>query len=188
MSASPINGSSFISSLGAVFDFATKDIHNKLAIIDEHLSLDSVNYATIQKMVEFEMRTGRYKTKQKHLEPGKPLPNGCRTVLRLHRALNFIKLLLDETRRAPIDADMDTIAWNAYQETLGTHHPWIIQKTVHAAIKLTAPSREMFIEKLLQDRKMDELVMILADLVQACDTIDKTTEDLFKTNNLLNLV
>ncbi|CAF1010606.1 unnamed protein product [Didymodactylos carnosus] len=179
----------FVSSLGVVFDFATKDLRNKLLILEEHLKIDPTNYETIQKMVDYEVRTGRCRTKEllTKMEAGKPLPNGCRTLLRLHRALGFIKLFLSEMRLAPTDASSAKIAWNAYTSTLGRYHAWIIQQTIHAAIKLTIPTREQLIEKMICNRSAEELDAIARDLVEACNKIEQTTQDLYEKNNLLNL-
>ena len=53
-----------------------------------------------------------------YFRSGKPLPNGCRTLLRLHRALAFISAFLNEMRTAPDDASSASIASNAYSATL----------------------------------------------------------------------
>ena len=42
---------SFVASLGTVFEWATKDLSNKLVIFKEHQRLDPVNYQSIQSMI-----------------------------------------------------------------------------------------------------------------------------------------
>jgi hypothetical protein len=82
-------------------------------------------------MISHEIESGRIQTKDTSLfiQPGKPLPNGCRTLLRLHRALDFISAFLTEMRTAPDDASSATIAWNAYTATLGRFHAWPVKHT-----------------------------------------------------------
>jgi hypothetical protein len=129
---------SFVSSLGAVFEWAIKDLNQKLIILTEYQNLDPVNYHSIQSMIDYEVKTGRVKTKETTvlLSSGKPLPNGCRTLLRLHRALAFISSFLSEMRLAPDDASSASIAWNAYSATLGRFHAWPVRHTYDLSIEI----------------------------------------------------
>ena len=122
---------SFVTSLGSVFGWAIKDLANKLLVLKEHLRLDPVNYHSIQSMIEYEIRSDRVKTRDTAiiLPSGKPLPNGCRTLLRLHRALAFISSFLTEMRVAPDDASSASLAWNAYSTTMAKFHSWPVRHT-----------------------------------------------------------
>jgi hypothetical protein len=122
---------SFVASLGAVFEWATKDLSNKLVIFKEHQRLDPVNYQSIQSMILYEIESGRIQSRDTSLllPNGKPLPNGCRTLLRLHRALAFIAAFLSKMRTAPDDASSASIAWNAYSATLARFHLWPVRYT-----------------------------------------------------------
>jgi len=82
-------------------------------------------------MIKYEIESGRVLTKDTSLfiQPGKPLPNGCRTLLRLHRALAFISAFLSEMRLASDDASSASIAWNAYSVTLAKFHSWPVRHT-----------------------------------------------------------
>lgn len=82
-------------------------------------------------MIDYEVQSGRTKTRDTplHMKSGKPLPNGCRTLLRLHRALAFIALFLNQMRKAPDDASSASIAWHAYSATLGHFHSWPVRQT-----------------------------------------------------------
>ncbi len=242
---------SFVASLGTVFEWATRDLSFKLLILKEHQRLDPINYETIQSMILYEIKSGRVQTKDTSLfiEPGKPLPNGCRTLLRLHRALAFISAFLSEMRTAPNDASSATIAWNAYSATLGRFHSWPVKHTyenefffktfqlnyrgcsnfivrknfgraeIHAtpirmkelkryfllkfcfsmkviifflfrirvAIKLTLPTREDLIDKLLSKRSADDIDLYTDEIVRSCNIIERTTQELFETHNLTKL-
>lgn len=123
--------SSFVASLGSVFEWAIKDLTNKLLVLKEHQRLDPINYRSIQSMISYEVESGRVKTRDTpmFLPTGKPLPNGCRTLLRLHRALAFISSFLTEMRTAPDDASSASIAWNAYSTTMARFHSWPVRHT-----------------------------------------------------------
>lgn len=122
---------SFVASLGAVFEWAIKDLNQKLIILREHQRLDPIHYHSIQSMVEYEVQSGRVQHKETSImiSSGKPLHNGCRTLLRLHRALAFISSFLSEMRVATDEASSASIAWNAYSSTLGQFHSWPVRHT-----------------------------------------------------------
>ncbi|UJR15733.1 hypothetical protein I4U23_002668 [Adineta vaga] len=179
----------FVSSLGAIFDWAIKDLTHKLLILREHQRLDPLNYDSIQSMIAYEVKTDRIKTKDTTLilSSGKPLPNGCRTLLRLHRALAFISSFLSQMRMASDNESSAAIAWNAYSSTLGHFHSWPVRHTIHAAIKLTVPDRQTLVDKLLNKRNPDEVETISLDIIKACNVIETTTQELFQKHHLTRL-
>ena len=196
---------SFVGSLGAVFEWAIKDLNHKLLILREHQRLDPVHYHSIQSMIDYEVRSGRVKLKETSLfiAPDKPLFNGCRTLLRLHRALAFISSFLSQMRTASDDASSLSIAWNAYSSTLGRYHSWLVRQTygssispvpsacipfrIHAAIKLTVPDRQTLIRKLLSEGSSNDIDALSVDIVQSCNTIEQTTRALFDIHHLTDL-
>ncbi|CAF3489317.1 unnamed protein product [Rotaria sp. Silwood1] len=179
----------FVCSLGTVFEWATKDLSGKLIMLREHIRLDPINYDSIQSMILYEIESGRIQSRDTSIfiVPGKPLHNGCRTLLRLHRALAFLSAFLTQMRLAPDDASSATIACNAYSATLAQFHLWPVRYTIMGAIKLTLPSRQELVNKLLTDRSTDEINTYTDEIVQACNTIERTTQELFKTYNLTKL-
>jgi Glycolipid transfer protein (GLTP) len=122
---------SFVASLGNIFEWAIKDLTSKLIVLREHQHLDPVHYRSIQSMINYEVQSQRVKSKDTTilLASGKPLPNGCRTLLRLHRALAFISSFLTQMRAAPDDASSASIACNAYSTTMAHFHSWPVRYT-----------------------------------------------------------
>ncbi|CAF1226626.1 unnamed protein product [Rotaria magnacalcarata] len=179
----------FVASLGQVFEWAIKDLSSKLIILQEYQRIDPVNYESIQSMIAYEVKSERVKTRDTNLQvkSGKILPNGCRTLLRLHRALGFISSFLSQMRIAPDDASSASIAWNAYSATLGHFHSWVIRQTIHAAITLTVPNRQTLLNKLLINRSHDEIYTFCADIVQSCNKVESITQELYELNNLTKL-
>ncbi|CAF0720058.1 unnamed protein product [Adineta steineri] len=179
----------FVSSLGTIFEWITKDLSNKLLVLKEHQRLDPINYKSIQSMISYEIASGRIQTKDTSLfiQPGKPLQNGCRTLLRLHRALAFISCFLSEMRNASDDASSASIACNAYSHTLGRFHSWPVRYTIHTAIKLTVPNRQDLIKKFVNNRSAEEIDVFSGEIVQSCNTIEHTTQKLFRSYHLTKL-
>ncbi|CAF3434932.1 unnamed protein product [Rotaria socialis] len=179
----------FVCSLGTVFEWATKDLSNKLIVLKEHQRFDPMNYETIQSMILYEIESGRIQSRDTTLfsQTGKPLQNGSRTLLRLHRALAFLSAFLSEMRNASDDASSATIACNAYSATLAQYHSWPIRYTIIGAIKVAVPNRQELVNKLLTKRTTDEINTYADEIVQACNMIERTTQELFKTYNLVKL-
>ena len=58
---------------------------------------------------------------------------------------------------------------------------------IHAAIKLTVPDRQTLIRKLLSEGSSNDIDALSVDIVQSCNTIERTTQDLFDMHNLTEL-
>ena len=73
--SSPTDFVSHVSSPCQVFGFVARDVASKISILRDLLGSDTEQYWTVRKMVEW--------------EKGRLERNGCRTLLRLHRALGL---------------------------------------------------------------------------------------------------
>ena len=90
-------------------------------------------------MLQYEVDQGITNNKKK--------ASGARTLLRLHRAMEFTAELMLDVRNAQASDSMATITRAAYDNTLAKHHPWLVKKGVHVAV-YTLPSRHNLIEKM----------------------------------------
>ena len=54
-------------------------------------------------------------------------PSGSRTLLRLHRALEYITEFLGRLEPLEDEAYLSTVSREAYEKTLMKYHPWIVQ-------------------------------------------------------------
>ena len=61
-------------------------------------------------------------------DSGRRNPSGCRTLLRLQRALEFILQFMGEIAHSDNDAKVSTLASKVYHDTLGKHHPWLTRR------------------------------------------------------------
>lgn len=134
--------------LGRLFSFIASDVGDKTRILSEHRSSSvGEKYVLVGGMLDYE------KNEAKLLEPGHEtkhhhhdeLPNGSRTLLRLHRALLFVVEFIDCIRRANDHDKMAHLARKAYDDTLAQHHPWLVRKGVHLAVH-TLPNRHQVSE------------------------------------------
>ncbi|CAF0934749.1 unnamed protein product [Adineta steineri] len=80
-----------------------------------------------------------------------------------------------------------SIACNAYSHTLGRFHSWPVRYTIHTAIKLTVPNRQDLIKKFVSNRSAEEIDVFSGEIVQSCNTIEHTTQKLFRSYHLTKL-
>ena len=57
-----------------------------------------------------------------------------RTILRLHRTLEFIMKLIGDLLEAEPDKSGHTIVADAYGKTLSNHHAWLVRKAASASL------------------------------------------------------
>jgi hypothetical protein len=58
---------------------------------------------------------------------------------------------------------------------------------IHAALKLTLPSRRDLINKLISKQSSDEIDTYADEIVRSCQIIERTTQKLFETYQLTKL-
>lgn len=163
---------------GTIFSFVTSDVEEKIVILRKHRKSDQANkYESIQSMLQYEVSQDLTKSKER--------PSGARTLLRLHRALEFISAFLLKLKETDNNVRFSTAATKAYDETLAKHHPWLIRKAVHVAMYML-PSRQDLLKKMgVEDNEKG--MGGISDLVVELNTIFKVTEDLYRKDNLLDL-
>jgi len=126
--------------LGTVFGFVNSDVMEKVDILKEYRKSDlGDHYQTVQGMIEYEVSMKSTNSKKK--------VSGARTLLRLHRALEFIADFLKAVQEAEEDEKLSGVCSKSYYRTLSKHHPWIIRKGVDVAV-YTLPTRKQFIDRL----------------------------------------
>merc|ERR1719219_3254114 len=75
----------FLCLMGTVFGWVGSDVYNKVVLLEKYLTGDKKeHYQTVKSMIEYETKNNLIKTKKKDD------PSGSRTLLRLHRALEYI--------------------------------------------------------------------------------------------------
>ncbi|KAL1020663.1 hypothetical protein UPYG_G00003050 [Umbra pygmaea] len=132
----------FMNSLGSVFSFISKDAVSKIQILVNLMKGEGgANYLTIQSMVKYEMDNQLVDLTKKGSFP----ESGCRTLLRLHRALRWLELFLERLRTSTDDSKTSAMCSEAYNESLAQYHPWIIRKAAGTAFWYL-PGRAVFFD------------------------------------------
>ncbi|CAH1774946.1 unnamed protein product [Owenia fusiformis] len=131
-------------------------------------------------MLVYEQQQGYTKLKKKSR-------HGARTLLRLHRALQFVIQFLTGLKENTGD-NLSGVTWDAYKCTLGNYHPWIIRKTVGVAV-YAVPTRQQLLEKMSSTHEEPEvdLMETLGKIIEAANVVYDNVEHLYAENNLLDL-
>ena len=154
------------------------DVEEKIGILREYRKADNRDeYKSIQSMIGYEVKNDITDNKKK--------ASGARTLLRLHRALEFIYKFLAKIRDTDNNAKLSTEAVNVYDDTLAKYHPWLIKKGVHVAMMLL-PHRPDLLKKMnLEDTP--EKMSSMTKLIDELNVIYKITQDVYAKDNLLDL-
>ncbi|XP_035413610.1 ceramide-1-phosphate transfer protein [Cygnus atratus] len=172
----------FLNSLGAIFSFISKDAVAKIQIMESYCGGErQEEYRTLQSMVAYELASGLVDLQRRSEHPD----SGCRTVLRLHRALRWLQLFLEGLRTAQEDSKTSTICTDSYNASLATYHPWVVRKAATVAF-CALPSRNAFLE-IMNVGTPEEAVVMLGDALPHISSVYGITEELYAQHKLLNL-
>lgn len=169
--------------LGSVFGFVASDIISKVNILEEYRNSENADqYETLQSMIEYECSNG--------ITTDTSRPSGSRTLLRLHRALEFIMSFMREFSRADSNAKSSAIAQKCYKETLSKYHPWLIQKGATFAM-YALPTRQQIIERVYggpcDESTVANYEKLMSDIADVSKKVYDETHKLYEANNLLGL-
>ncbi|XP_006641955.2 ceramide-1-phosphate transfer protein [Lepisosteus oculatus] len=172
----------FMNSLGTIFSFISKDAVGKIQIMANHRKGEhGEQYETVQSMVKYELAHGLVDLTKRADHP----ESGCRTTLRLHRALRWLELFLERLRTSGEDGKTSAMCAEAYNESLAHHHPWIIRKASLMAF-CALPGRATFFE-VMNVGTPDQVVTMLGEALPLIAEVYQITEELYAKNNLLDL-
>ncbi|XP_029956352.1 glycolipid transfer protein domain-containing protein 2 [Salarias fasciatus] len=114
--------------------------------------------------------------------------SGCRTLLRLHRALLWLKLFLQKLAEVPVAGRLRSpseLCREAYQATLAHHHSWLVRRAAELAF-IAMPERGFFF-RLVCVQNQDELSLVLGRVVQAIGVVYNRTEQALEEHGMLDL-
>ncbi|NXK11703.1 CPTP protein, partial [Herpetotheres cachinnans] len=172
----------FLHTLGAIFSFISKDAVAKVQIMEDYCRGEQrEKYVSLQSMVEYELAQGLVDLQ---VRSGRS-DSGCRTVLRLHRALRWLQLFLEGLRTGRQDSRTSVICTDSYNASLAAYHPWVVRKAATVAFR-TLPPRNAFLE-IMNVGTAEEAAAALGEaLPYICDVYD-ITQELFAQHELLEL-
>ncbi|XP_011696096.1 PREDICTED: ceramide-1-phosphate transfer protein [Wasmannia auropunctata] len=167
----------FFQLMGSVFSFVSSDLKQKIDVLAELKDKDAQNYTTVISMIEYE-RDNNLLKKPKFV-------NGARTLLRLHRGLDFIKVFLLQLSDL---SDLDKTGrccQDAYNKTLAEHHPWVIREAAKVAM-YTMPSKEALLKKVCGDNVQRNIDVLPKMLEVTGDVLSRTHKiyDIYELHGL----
>lgn len=196
----------FMDSLGPMVSLISKEIESKTSVIRQLALLseegpdaefqpnvnskDSVNSRTPQ-------HTGAYRSVHSMIRAEldgavvdfhHQTDSGCRTLLRLHRALLWLKLFLQklaETQGGGRLRSPSELCREAYQSTLAQHHTWFVRRAAELAF-IAMPERGFFF-KLVCVQNQEELSRLLNRAVAAIGEVYDRTQRALEENGMLDL-
>uniref|UniRef100_A0A3Q0SFH2 Glycolipid transfer protein domain containing 2b n=1 Tax=Amphilophus citrinellus TaxID=61819 RepID=A0A3Q0SFH2_AMPCI len=180
----------FMDSLGPMVGLISKEIETKTSIIRQlakltegnpEASLDTGPYHSVRSMILMELDQGLVSFH--HLTD-----SGCRTLLRLHRALLWLKLFLEKLAETPAEGRLRSpsdLCREAYKSTLAHHHTWYVRKAAELAF-IALPERSFFF-RLVCVQNQEELSKLLSRVVQAIEEVYDRTQKALEENGMLDL-
>ncbi|KAH7728360.1 Glycolipid transfer protein domain containing protein [Aphelenchoides avenae] len=170
--------SRLFSFFGVMFSFVETDVTEKREILKALHGNDSENYATVGRMVAYECCE----------KDAPPKNQGSRTLLRLHRALQFVIFFVEDLRNASESQGITEIFRSCYDRTLAEHHGWFIRKGVQLASH-TIPSRPKLMEEIFDtdDHPKEEVDRTADQFVKAATTVYNRVQKIYRERDLLDL-
>ncbi|RUS88581.1 hypothetical protein EGW08_003681 [Elysia chlorotica] len=167
----------FFKLTGPLLGFVAKDIESKIKSVERHVhSKKGRHYNTVQSMIQFEQSKGI--THQKWSPP-----SGCRMLLRLHQALEFILEFMERLRVTEEHEKISVLAWEVYRQTLYHHHPWVTRKLAQVAV-YALPSKKHLIESMCE-QDYGTVHGLLTQVVNSGRPVWDTTQLLLASHDLL---
>ncbi|XP_023139799.1 glycolipid transfer protein domain-containing protein 2 [Amphiprion ocellaris] len=114
--------------------------------------------------------------------------SGCRTLLRLHRALLWLKLFLEKLAETPVAGRLRSpseLCREAYQRTLANYHTWFVRRAAELAF-IAMPERGFFF-RLVCVQNQDQLSTMLTRVVEAIEEVYNRTQKALEENGMLDL-
>ncbi|XP_059406374.1 ceramide-1-phosphate transfer protein-like [Carassius carassius] len=156
--------------------------HNSSSDYSEMNHSPLFGYTSVRSMIKWELENGL-------VDFHKQTNSGCRTLLRLHRALlwlqNFLLELGKDTTegehlRSPSDLCKET-----YQRTLAHHHTWWVRKAAELAF-LAMPERPYFYQLVCVETQA-EAAVVLNRIVRSIEEVYKRNEVALQEHSMLDL-
>ncbi|AWO97313.1 putative ceramide-1-phosphate transfer protein-like [Scophthalmus maximus] len=173
----------FMESLGTMVSFFSQKVHEKVKVI-RRLSLEqsAEAYRSVRSMVEAELRAGA-------VDFARRTDSGCRTLLRLHRSLLWLKLMLEGLSDGP-DADGQyktpgELSRDAYKVALAPHHHWVLRQAAEFVF-LAVPERRFFLQLVCVQTER-EAAPVLRVIIRALALVHERTQRILSEHDMLEL-
>ena len=157
----------FFHLIGSVFGFVSSDVRSKIDILQDFRRKENgEKFVSIKSMMEYEKELG--------LLSDSGYVSGSRTLLRLHRGLEFAYEFLKRLSELNDCDKTHACCKNAYNDTLGKHHPWVIRKGALVAM-YALPTQGELLKRVCVNasRAIETLPEMLQNTKHVYDRTDK---------------
>ncbi|KAK4880324.1 hypothetical protein RN001_008470 [Aquatica leii] len=171
----------FCDLMGVIFSFVSKDLRSKMDILHDLLQEPEKidNFRTAKKMIEFE--------KENQLLDKKGYTSGSRTLLRLHRGLDFIREFLRNVHGLKDSDNTAAVCRAAYDRTLSHHHTFMVRSGAKLAMH-TMPTREQLLKKLCgNEESIRDALEMLPKMLDVTSVVFDRIDNLYTTHDLHTL-
>uniref|UniRef100_A0A3Q3IVS9 Glycolipid transfer protein domain-containing protein n=1 Tax=Monopterus albus TaxID=43700 RepID=A0A3Q3IVS9_MONAL len=164
----------FMESLGTMASFFSQKVKEKVVLIQQ------LGGIYIRSMVEMELKAGAVDFSHR-------TDSGCRTLLRLHRSLLWLKLMLEGLAEGPDvrTSSLMVCGVDAYMVALAPHHPWVLRQAAEFVF-LALPDRQYFLQ-LVCVQNQQEAVPILRIIIHALTLVHTRTQQILAEHGMLEL-
>uniref|UniRef100_A0A8C2K7S1 Glycolipid transfer protein domain containing 2 n=1 Tax=Cyprinus carpio TaxID=7962 RepID=A0A8C2K7S1_CYPCA len=139
-------------------------------------------YTSIRSMIKWELENGL-------VDFHKQTNSGCRTLLRLHRALLWLHNFLQELGKDASEGEHvrrpSDLCKETYQRTLAHHHNWWVRKAAELAF-LAMPERPYFYQLVCVETQ-SEAAVVLNRVVRAIGEVYERNEVALQEHGMLDL-
>lgn len=168
----------FCTLLGSVFSFVATEITSKSETMHElRKNCQEEHFDSLKKMIDYE--------KGSQLLSDKSYVSGCRTLLRLHRGLDFIRTFLRRIAEIELEGSTSHIGTESYHDTLGKYHGWFIRQGAFLAMKFL-PKKKTILTSVCGSQ-FEQVEEVLPLMLEAADEVYKRTQECYEVHELLDL-
>lgn len=161
--------------MGSVFTFVSNDILSKITILEDFLQDNKTgeHFQTIHQLMCYE--------KDNNLLADNTYISGSRTLLRLHRGLEFIYEFLQKLAELEEHEKTSGCCKSCYNKTLAKYHPWVIRKAANVAM-YALPLQGDLLRKVCID--VPKAVQELPEMLKFTKIVYDRVEVLYTTHDL----
>ncbi|XP_039996816.1 ceramide-1-phosphate transfer protein-like [Xiphias gladius] len=197
----------FMESLGTMVSFFSLKVNEKVVVIrdlslkhsaEAHGEHGPADHTGLQTPASFGLKNGAYRSVRSMVEAelkagvvdfSRRTDSGCRTLLRLHRSLLWLKLMLEGLAEGP-DADGQyktpgELSRDAYKVALAPHHHWVLRQAAEFVF-LALPDRQYFLQ-LVCVQSQREAAPVLRVIIRALTLVHTRTQQILAEHNMLEL-
>ncbi|XP_054739676.1 ceramide-1-phosphate transfer protein [Anastrepha obliqua] len=168
----------FFHLMGTVFGFVSSDVRSKIDILYEYRRKELIgeHFVTIKTMIIYE--------KEEDLLKDGSYVSGARTLLRLHRGLEFIYEFLRRLSELNECDKTHTCCKSAYNDTLAKHHPWVVRKGAVVAM-YALPTQGELLKRVCVNAS--HAVEVLPEMLKHTKSVYDRVEVLYSAHDLHGL-